>query len=127
MLTAIEQIGAALDFLRASVSGTRVDPEFLADVREFLRIGEAPVRHHRAQCIEPGVGEEQHRQAAGQVEPHQPAIQQPLGGLRDLGLPARTAAPVLQLESLRHARQRREEHIEFAADVVPLTRRKVST
>ena len=62
--------------------------------------------------------------AAGQVQPHQPAIQQPLRGQRDLRLAGlRTAAAGLQRKPRRHARKGREEHVEFiTADVVPLRR-----
>ena len=62
--------------------------------------------------------------AAGQVQPHQPAIQQPLRGQRDLRLAGlRTAAAGLQRKPRRHARKGREEHVEFiTADGVPLRR-----
>src|SRR5208282_3980357 len=36
----------------------------------------------------------------------------------------RAAAPGFELEALRHARQRREEDIEFGADIRPLARRE---
>jgi hypothetical protein len=34
------------------------DPKLPSNVREFYRIGETPVGHHRAQCDDPGLGEQ---------------------------------------------------------------------
>ncbi len=48
-----------------------VDPEFLADVRELHRVGQALVGHHRPQCSEAGAGEHQPRQPRCVVQPHQ--------------------------------------------------------
>src|SRR5271165_397553 len=95
-----------------------INAEFLADMSEFLRIGEAAVAHHRAECRETRLGEDQPRQALAGVEPHQSTVQKPLGDGGDLRLAGvRAAAPGLELEALRHARQRREEDIQFAADI----------
>jgi hypothetical protein len=102
-----------------------IDAQFLADMGEFGRVGETAIGHHAAQFGETGVGEKQPRQALAGVEPHQPAFQQPFGvggQLRLAGL--RTAAPGFQLKAFGHARQRREEHVEFTADILPFTRRE---
>src|SRR5271165_3774932 len=102
-----------------------INAEFLADMSEFLRIGEAAVAHHRAECREARLGEDQPRQALAGVEPHQSTVQKPLGDGGDLRLAGvRAAAPGLELEALRHARQRREEDIRFAADIGSLARRE---
>src|SRR5271165_3379089 len=102
-----------------------INAEFLADMSEFLRIGEAAVAHHRAECREARLGEDQPRQALAGVEPHQSTVQKPLGDGGDLRLAGvRAAAPGLELEALSHARQRREEDIQFAADISSLARRE---
>src|SRR5208337_2958081 len=52
-------------------------------------------------------------------------VQKPLGDGGDLRLASvRAAAPGLELEALSHARQRREEDIQFGADIGSLARRE---
>jgi len=58
MLTAIERIGAASSVLQGLRLRRGIDAEFLAYMREFLRIGEAAVAHHRAQRGEARLGED---------------------------------------------------------------------
>src|SRR5208283_2921221 len=68
---------------------------------------------------------EQPWQALSGIEPHQPAVQQTRGGRRELWLAGlRPTAPGFELEALRNARKRREETVQFAADVLPLARRE---
>ena len=100
-----------------------IDAEFLADMGEFLRIGETAIHHHRAEFGEPRRGKEQPRQASAGVELHQPPIHQPLGHRRDLWLAGlRAAPPGPELEAFGHGRQCREDHVEFAANIVPFAR-----
>src|SRR5271166_4241497 len=55
----------------------------------------------------------------------QPTVQQTRRGRRELWLAGlRPTAPGFQLEALRNARKRREETVQFAADVLPLARRE---
>jgi hypothetical protein len=54
-----------------------------------------------------------------------PRSTSPFGDRRELRLAGfRTAAPGLEVESLGYGRQRREEHVEFATDIIPLTWRE---
>ena len=48
-----------------------VDAKFLADVGEFLWIGQPAVSHHRSQGVDSGLREKQPRQSAGRVQPQQ--------------------------------------------------------
>ena len=64
---------------RRVVLRDRIDAEFLADMGEFLRVGETPIHHHRAQRRQTSLGEEQPRQTLFAVEPHQRALDQPPG------------------------------------------------
>ncbi len=56
-----------------------IDAEFLADMSKSLRIGEAAVRHHRAQFGQSRLSEQQPRPASAGFEPHQPALHKPFG------------------------------------------------
>jgi hypothetical protein len=66
----LSQDGLAPSFARGFRFWRGIDAEFLTDVGEFLRIGEAAVRHHRAQFDEPRLGKEQPRKLLAGVEPH---------------------------------------------------------
>jgi hypothetical protein len=48
----------------AIIVGAKIDAEFLANMGEFFRIGEAAVHHHRPQRRQACLGEEQPRQMA---------------------------------------------------------------
>src|SRR5271165_5564752 len=100
-----------------------INAEFLADMGELFRVGEPAVRHHRAQLGEPRLGKEQPRRASARIEAHQPPFQKPLGNRRDLRFAGfRAAAPGLEVKAFGHGRKRREEPVEFVADIGPLAR-----
>jgi nucleoid DNA-binding protein len=103
----------------------RINAEFLPDMGELFWIREAAIRHHRMQRSEASLCEEQPWQAPLCIEPHQPALYQPLRNRCNLRLACLwAAAPGFQMEPLRYARQSREEPVEFPADVVPLAGRE---
>src|SRR5271167_2360580 len=99
----------------------RINAELLADMAKAFWIDEAPVGHHHAQRGKPRLGKEQPRQMLGGVEPHQSTVQKSSGDRRDLRLAGlRAAAPELELEAFGHGWQRREEHVEFTTNIIPL-------
>src|SRR5208337_31558 len=68
---------------------------------------------------------EQPWQALSGIEPHQPAARQTRRDRRELWLAGlRSTAPGFELKARRNARKRREETVQFAADVLPLARRE---
>jgi hypothetical protein len=103
----------------------RLDAEFPPDVGELHSIRETTIRHHRAEFDQTLIGKEEPRRAQSDIEPHQPTVQEAARLRWQLWLPSvPTAAPGLELEALRHSRISRKKHIQFTADIGPLTGRE---
>src|ERR1700733_6351539 len=103
------------------IAGDRIDAEFLADMGELFRIGEAVIHHHRSQRRQASLGEEQPWQMATNIKPHQATRNQSVGDRRQFRLASvGTTAPGLELKALGDTRQSREEDVQFAANIVPL-------
>ena len=95
------------DLLCTSLGGPErkvwIDPELLPHVGEFRRIREAPVCHHLPQSGHPRFREEEPGDRGRCIKTHQAAINQALGGWRQLWLALlRTASPDPELKALGH-------------------------
>ena len=117
------------DLLCTSLGGPErkvwIDPKLPPDMREFRRIREAPVRHHLPQSDHPRLREEEPGDRGRCIKTHQAAINQALGGRRQLRLALlRATSPDPELKALGHGGQRAEELVELAADILALAGRE---
>ena len=108
--------------------GDWINAKFPADMREFRRIGEAPVGHHRPQRRVRPVSVKNKRGSRGdgfirRIRPR--SIQAFRGGRQFRLFSLRATSPHFQLEPLRHCRVGREKPIQLGPYVGSLDRCQV--
>jgi len=125
---ALTVLGLTFDRRRqiAETAGLLVQAEFPADMGELHRVGKSSVGHHRAQRGQTGLREEDARLPDNRgVQAHKPALDERLGGRRQLGLACLgSSSPGPEWKPIGGTRLRREENVEFTTYVVALPRRE---
>jgi hypothetical protein len=102
-----------------------IDAEFTPDMSKFSRVRQAAVGHHDAQGRDARLGEERLWWSAFIIQTQQTLVEQTPRGRGYFRLSGKgPAAPGFEVKAIGDTWRRREEHVEFPADVVALTGRE---